>query len=95
MSRKPLSTLGALAALAVASSLAVAQTSPPTSHSEAQRFRTEEKSLQQQSTPMPSASKPVDRTQAPADAVPRARTRMERIDRFRDLESQMQRESSS
>ena len=95
MSRARITTMGALAALAVASSLAIAQTPPSTPQSEAQRFRTQEKSLEQQSTPMPSASKPVDRTQPPADAVPRAGTRMDRIDRFRELESQMQRDSTS
>ena len=90
-----ITTFGALAALAIASSLASAQTAPATSPTQGQRFEGQERSLQQKSTPMPSASKPVDRAQPPADAVPRASARVDRIERFRELESAMQRDSSS
>lgn len=95
MSTTRITTFGALAALAIASSLASAQTAPATSQTQGQRFEAQERSLQQQSTPMPSASKPVDRAQSPADAVPRAGARVDRIQRFRELESAMQRQSSS
>lgn len=95
MSSTRITTFAAIAALALASSLASAQMSPTTPQSETQRFNAQEESLQQQSTPMPSASKPVDRTQSPADAVPQAGTRVDRIERFRELEAKMQRESTS
>jgi hypothetical protein len=88
--------LCAFAALSFVSMLATADTTAPGSaaSSEAQPFKAQEKTMQQLSTPMPSSSAPVNRAQPPADAVPKARTRAERIERFRQLEDAMQRESS-
>lgn len=60
----------------------------------AQVLAEQEKTMQQLSTPMPSSSPRVDRTQPAADPLPKAYSRADRSARFAQLESAMQREST-
>jgi hypothetical protein len=73
-------------------SLAVAQTTDTTSP--AAKFRSEEQTMQQESTSMP-PSAPVDRTAAPQDPIPKATTKAQEKARFNAEENAMQVDSTS
>ena len=83
----------AMAAVTLASAGGLAAADPATYPQRAEPFQDQEKVLQRESTPMPSASKPVARAVA-ADPLPQAMTRAQRSARFIELEREMQAESS-
>jgi hypothetical protein len=86
---------GALAILSMASAASIADAQPGYSGSTAERFRAEEQALQSESTNLPSSSPAVDRTEAPADPVPAARTPQEKRQRFATELRALQQESTS
>jgi hypothetical protein len=87
--------VGTLAFVALASPIGIATAQGTDSSSRAAQFRANEATLQQESTNMPSSSAPVDRTAAPADAIPKAKYTQQKRDRFAAEEHALQTESTN
>jgi hypothetical protein len=61
----------------------------------AAKFKAEEQTMQKESTNMPSASPPVNKSAKPADPIPEATTKAEKEARFKAEEKAMQKESTN
>jgi hypothetical protein len=61
----------------------------------AAKFKADEKAMQKESTNMPSASPPVNKSAKPADPIPKATTKAQKEARFKAEEKAMQKESTN